>query len=385
MRYSSLFLLMLIVSLEAGGIIGSPQVSVNSQGTYLIDIQLSDFPSIVEEDIAIYGFKSQDLLPAGTFAYRVFETLGEYQRLTLALPGSFSGESFSFRLTVDASLSKDMFIFLPTNKAIDNFSQGISLKLPAKKINKQLQGSSILNELADSSVAEVNNLIPPDNAPQNLIAETSDLLESKASLGPAIIEAEKIETMWAVAQSADVNYEASIYQIMWAFYLENPKAFINENINLVRSDLDLNFPSDELVESTSDAVARRSIRDMITEHEINLLIPGPKLTLTAPKGATIQDENLNSDTAQLLEQNAINLFGLQNNSALTRPGAIKEKSSVLEIGSSQDNRDSSPTLTAKRTFQLNDLIWVGMLSLLLGFITAFILIRLNSKRSTKPD
>ena len=385
MRYSSLFLLMLIVSLEAGGIIGSPQVSINSQGTYLIDIQLSDFPSIVEEDIAIYGFKSQDLLPAGTFAYRVFETLGEYQRLTLALPGSFSGESFSFRLTVDASLSKDMFIFLPTNKAIDNFSQGISLKLPAKKINKQLQGSSILNELADSSVAEVNNLIPPDNAPQNLIAETADLLESKASLGPAIIEAEKIETMWAVAQSADVNYEASIYQIMWAFYLENPKAFINENINLVRSDLDLNFPSDELVESTSDAVARRSIRDMITEHEINLLIPGPKLTLTAPKGATIQDENLNSDTAQLLEQNAINLFGLQNNSALTRPGAIKEKSSVLEIGSSQDNRDSSPTLTAKRTFQLNDLIWVGMLSLLLGFITAFILIRLNSKRSTKPD
>ena len=385
MRYSSLFLLMLIVSVEAGGIIGSPQVSVNSQGTYLIDIQLSDFPSIVEEDIAIYGFKSQDLLPAGTFAYRVFETLGEYQRLTLALPGSFSGESFSFRLTVDASLSKDMFIFLPTNKAIDNFSQGISLKLPAKKINKQLQGSSILNELADSSVAEVNNLIPPDNAPQNLIAETADLLESKASLGPAIIEAEKIETMWAVAQSADVNYEASIYQIMWAFYLENPKAFINENINLVRSDLDLNFPSDELVESTSDAVARRSIRDMITEHEINLLIPGPKLTLTAPKGATIQDENLNSDTAQLLEQNAINLFGLQNNSALTRPGAIKEKSSVLEIGSSQDNRDSSPTLTAKRTFQLNDLIWVGMLSLLLGFITAFILIRLNSKRSTKPD
>lgn len=385
MRYSSLFLLMLIVSVEAGGIIGSPQVSVNSQGTYLIDIQLSDFPSIVEEDIAIYGFKSQDLLPAGTFAYRVFETLGEYQRLTLALPGSFSGESFSFRLTVDASLSKDMFIFLPTNKAIDNFSQGISLKLPAKKINKQLQGSSILNELADSSVAEVNNLIPPDNAPQNLIAETADLLESKASLGPAIIEAEKIETMWAVAQSADVNYEASIYQIMWAFYLENPKAFINENINLVRSDLDLNFPSDELVESTSDAVARRSIRDMITEHEINLLIPGPKLTLTAPKGATIQDENLNSDTTQLLEQNAINLFGLQNNSALTMPGAIKEKSSVLEIGSSQDNRDSSPTLTAKRTFQLNDLIWVGMLSLLLGFITAFILIRLNSKRSTKPD
>ncbi len=180
-----------------------------------------------------------------------------------------------------------MFIFLPTNKAIDNFSQGISLKLPAKKINKQLQGSSILNELADSSVAEVNNLIPPDNAPQNLIAETADLLESKASLGPAIIEAEKIETMWAVAQSADVNYEASIYQIMWAFYLENPKAFINENINLVRSDLDLNFPSDELVESTSDAVARRSIRDMITEHEINLLLPGPKLTLTAPKGGGI--------------------------------------------------------------------------------------------------
>ena len=48
---------------------------------------------------------------------------------------------------------------------------------------------------------------------------------------PQIINSEEVETIWSVAQSVRNNYEASIYQIMWAFYLENPKAFIDENIN----------------------------------------------------------------------------------------------------------------------------------------------------------
>ena len=71
-------------------------------------------------------------------------------------------------------------------------------------------------------------------------------------LTPKVVESENIETMWSVAQSVKDNYDASIYQIMWAFYLENPNAFIDENINLVRNDLDLVMPSSDLVMSTEN-------------------------------------------------------------------------------------------------------------------------------------
>ena len=44
---------------------------------------------------------------------------------------------------------------------------------------------------------------------------------------------------------------------MWGFYLENPNAFIDEDINRVRGDVDLALPSQELVASTSDVDCKR--------------------------------------------------------------------------------------------------------------------------------
>ena len=39
------------------------------------------------------------------------------------------------------------------------------------------------------------------------------------------------------------NDDVSIYQVMWSLYLGNKEAFINENINLVRKDIDIMVPS----------------------------------------------------------------------------------------------------------------------------------------------
>ena len=79
---------------------------------------------------------------------------------------------------------------------------------------------------------------------------------------PQSIPSTKVDTIWSVSQSVSQNYDASIYQIMWGFYLENPNAFIDEDINRVRGDVDLTLPSQELVSSTSELAAKESIAFM---------------------------------------------------------------------------------------------------------------------------
>ena len=41
------------IFIEANGTIGSPEVSINSKGNYLIEIQMSNFASLEEEDIVV--------------------------------------------------------------------------------------------------------------------------------------------------------------------------------------------------------------------------------------------------------------------------------------------------------------------------------------------
>lgn len=114
------------------GSIGSPSVSTNSQGNYLIEIQINDF-NLQENDVSISNFKSNDSFPKGSFDFKLYEDLGEFKRLTLALPSVYLEDYFSFRLSA-GSLSKDIFIFLPQNTSASIASANISFKLPSKKI-----------------------------------------------------------------------------------------------------------------------------------------------------------------------------------------------------------------------------------------------------------
>ena len=58
------------------------------------------------------------------------------------------------------------------------------------------------------------------------------------------------------------NENISIYQVMWSIYLGNRKAFLNDNINLIRADLDITIPSLNDIESISFQIAKESILDM---------------------------------------------------------------------------------------------------------------------------
>ena len=375
-------LLTLFISIaQAKGIIGSPEVSINTSGNYLISIQINNLPSLNENDIELNDFKSNDPLSETALEYLLFEDMDVFKRLTLALPANFQDTYFSFRLRAGNQTSKDIFIFLPQNTLKEQSPRELSFKLPAKKIYGEPQRYDIQAAIAGESDT---SFIEPAESSQ-LSFESDEIIPSPSpslALFPKAIKSEKIETMWSVAQSVKDNYDASIYQIMWAFYLENPNAFIDENINLVRNDVDLVMPSSDLVMSTENNDARQSINFMSSLSKKSATISGRQLILTAPEKPQIKLEEIVKSDALNLDDKASETSdaSINKNSNLSASEIIEKNTSIISLSTSEVNLAEGST-GSSRAFQLKDLIWVALLSLILGFVIAFVLIRLNRKPS----
>ena len=375
-------LLTLFISIaQAKGIIGSPEVSINASGNYLISIQINNLPSLNENDIELNDFKSNDPLLETALEYLLFEDMNVFKRLTLALPVNFQDTYFSFRLRAGNQTSKDIFIFLPQNTLKEQSPRELSFKLPAKKIYGEPQRYDIQGAIAGKSDT---GFIEPTQSSQ-LSSELDETIPSplpSLALSPKAVKSENIETMWSVAQSVRDNYDASIYQIMWAFYLENPNAFIDENINLVRNDVDLVMPSSDLVMSTENNEARQSINFMSSLSTKSATISGRQLILTAPEKPQIKLEEIGKSDALNLDDKASEILDASVNKNLNLSGLeiIEKNTSIISLSVSEANLTEVST-GSSRAFQLKDLIWVALLSLILGFVIAFVLIRLNRKPS----
>ena len=381
MKNFFILLTLFIPIAQAKGIIGSPEVSINTSGNYLISIQINNLPSLNENDIKLNDFKSNDPLPETALEYLLFEDMDVFKRLTLALPFNFQDTYFSFRLRAGNQTSKDIFIFLPQNTLKEQSPRELSFKLPAKKIYGKPQRYDIQAAIAGESDT---GFIEPAQSSQ-LSSEPDETIPSplpSLALSPKAVKSENIETMWSVAQSVRDNYEASIYQIMWAFYLENPNAFIDENINLVRNDVDLVMPSSDLVMSTENNDARQSINFMSSLPTKSATISGRQLILTAPEKPQITLEEIGKSDALNLDDKAseISDTSMNKNSNLSGSEIIEKNTSIISLSASEANLTEVTTGTS-RAFQLKDLIWVALLSLILGFVIAFVLIRLNRKPS----
>ena len=381
MKNFFILLTLFIPIAQAKGIIGSPEVSINTSGNYLISIQINNLPSLNENDIELNDFKSNDPLSETALEYLLFEDMDVFKRLTLALPFNFQDTYFSFRLRAGNQTSKDIFIFLPQNTLKEQSPRELSFKLPAKKIYGKPQRYDIEAAIAgesDTGFIEPAKSSQLSSKPDETIPSPFPSLE----LSPKAVKSENIETMWSVAQSVRDNYEASIYQIMWAFYLENPNAFIDENINLVRNDVDLVMPSSDLVMSTENNDARQSINFMSSLPTKSATISGRQLILTAPEKPQITLEEIGKSDALNLDDKAseISDTSMNKNSNLSGSEIIEKNTSIISLSASEANL-TEVTTGSSRAFQLKDLIWVALLSLILGFVIAFVLIRLNRKPS----
>ena len=365
------FLAFFSFSINAGVIIGSPNVEINTEGLYLVKIKISSNNSIAEDKILLTNFKSDDELSDFEFEYQIFENLEDYIRLTLAIPNTYPEDYISFRLSIKEELKKDIFIFLPQNDLTSSKQSEVSFKLPAKKIYGEPERYDIARILSedqnyDDSDTEENNtfsLVKPINSQKGEINESLS------------IPSDEVETIWSVSTSVSKNYDASIYQIMWGFYLENPNAFIDENINLVRGDVDLNLPSQELVASTSNVTAKESIAFMGSRQNlINEPLIQPILKLTAPTEIFNDSEGGGTDENTISSSNLISIQEIDN-SGLTASEIVQKNTSFISLNTESDYSSASDIPSNARSFGLQDLFWVGLISLFIGFVIAYMLIK----------
>ncbi len=377
MRKFVFLLALFSFSANASTIIGSPIVEINPEGLYLIQIKISSTDNLEEDEILITNFKSDDEFSDFTFEYRIFENLEDYKRLTLAIPKNYLKDYISFRLNIKTALKKDIFIFLPQNDLAPSPKSQVSFKLPAKKIYGEPQRYDIARILSEEPNYEDNSGV---NETKTFSLEKPINDKNKVPERPQSIPSNEVETIWSVSQSVSQNYDASIYQIMWGFYLENPNAFIDEDINMVRGDVDLNLPSPELVASTSNIRAKESIAFMnLKRNNVQEPVIKPILKLTAPVEIFNDSSGENKVTDNSSHQSNLNLIKEIDNSKLSASEVVEKNTSIIELESETDFSSKEKPSNDSQSFGFQDLFWAGVLSLLLGFVIAYMLIRFSKR------
>ena len=234
MRNHSLLFFITIISLNnfADIRLSSPQIKLNSQDQRVIEIKIQD-ANIKDGDIFLRQYKSNDPIDEADITYTLIENFDSYQIFTIALSEEYLEDYFSFNLRINNKFEKDIFIFLPSK--IRNYT---SYQPAAKSITRNIQED--IEPMVKKSV------------------------EKKISKKyPSVFKAEEITTMWSMAKKVkSTSSDLSIYQIMWSIYLGNKDAFINDNINLIRKDVDISIPSEYEMQKISDQSARDSIFKM---------------------------------------------------------------------------------------------------------------------------
>ncbi|MDA9196469.1 hypothetical protein N9P01_05345 [Gammaproteobacteria bacterium] len=220
MKYLLSSLFFITTSISADSLLSSPKISLNDAGLRVIELKVKD-TNLDDEDIQLLEYRSEELIDNSKIEYTILKDNDSFYEFLIALSDTYVSDYFNFKIKIKDSFSKDIFIFLPSsnrnsfNKIASN-SEVISINPLSKVLND--------DEVRPITSSDINNIKPiSDN-----------------SFSSKTIPAGDIKTMWSLATDiAKSSNDLSIYQIMWSIYLGNPSAFINENINLVRDDIDI--------------------------------------------------------------------------------------------------------------------------------------------------
>ena len=216
---------------------------------------------------------------------------------------------------------------------------------------------------------------------QDETAEDSSfqIIEEEETSNELIILADEITTVWSMAES--LNYEdLSIYQVMWSIFETNRTAFIDDNINLIRNDMDILVPELQSITEIDKSYAKFSIREMI---DANTFETEQMLTLVAPEPEEIIEKGI-----EVNQEKKIKDFDIQNQEQATLdPQAIIESQTrIIEIERNEEIDISNEEINTGAS--ILQLLMVSLLSLLAGFLIAIFLIRRNSvttKNELKTD
>ena len=213
----------------------------------------------------------------------------------------------------------------------------------------------------DSYTSELQDEIVEDSSIQ--------IIEEEETSNELIILADEITTVWSMASS--LNFEdLSIYQVMWSIFENNRAAFIDDNINLIRNDMDILVPELQSISEIDKSFAKFSVREMI---DTNTFETEQMLTLIAPEPVEVFEKEI-----ELIPADKIQDFDIQNQEQATLdPQAIIESQTrIIEIERNEEIDLSNEEINTGAS--ILQLLIVSLLSLIAGFLIAIYLIRRNS-------
>ena len=356
-KYSLLFLVTLIsLNLFADIRLSSPQIKLNSQDQRVIEIKIQD-ANLKDGDIFLNQYKSNDAINEADVSYTLIENFDSYQTFTIVLSEEYLEDYFSFKLIINDKFEKDIFIFLPSK--IRNYAS---------------------NQPIPKSVArEVQKNISP--------IEIKPVEKTISKEIPIVIKADEITTMWSMAEKVKLtSSDLSIYQIMWAIYLGNKNAFIEDNINLIRNDIDISIPDQSDIQNISYEFAKDSILEMNDAFASGFSSASRSLlVLTAPTVSQNIKEEIENPA---IEENE----DLSLDATMSPKDFVEKNTKDIKVGIESEVVDEffdkvaeSAEQPQKNKFEIIDLIFISLISLMSGILLALIYINLRKIKSSRDS
>ena len=357
LRHLLLFLIFSSTNIFADILLSSPKIKLNAQDQRVIELKIQN-ADLRDGDILLKEYKTDNIIDKTNIDYTLINSFDSYQIFTIALSKDYDEDYFSFKISIKDSFSKDIFIFLPSK--IRNFYQ----ENPDKKIYETITPKKIESNKQPESISKIQS--KPSNSE------------------PQILKASEITTVWSMAKKIKgSNKSISIYQIMWSIYLGNKEAFLNENINLIRKDIDIIVPSNTQIENVSYEIARDSILRMNESFSQSLKSASKSLLiLTAPKIIDDVEETNNN----VIKEDASQVSFDENIDPKT---LIEENTRQISIGLENEALDSlldeemQSSNQEQTSFEVFDLIFISLISLASGALLALIFIQLRNIRNSK--
>ena len=380
LRY--LFLLSLIFSLNAYSdvFLSSPKIKLNAQNQRVIEFRIEN-ERINDGDITLNEYKTNNPIDESFIEYTLINDFGNYHTFTIVLDDEYLEDYFSFKILIKENFAKDIFIYLPS-KVRSTFNNPEPYK-PERVSSETTFSLSKNQNVVSKKLEEVEPDILIEDKEENIVLNKTEQIEPEIQQND-IFKSSEITTVWSMAEKIKgQNENISIYQVMWSIYLGNRKAFLNDNINLIRADLDITIPSLNDIESISFQIAKESILDMNESYASRLQSATKSLlVLTAPnviedindgKEVELKTEDQNqidfenkTDPEILIEQNTKQIRLEVENEILDELTELKQ--TITEV----DNK-----------FQTFDLIFISLISLASGVLLALIFIQVRNMRNSK--
>ena len=357
LRHLLLFLIFSSTNIFAEILLSSPKIKLNAQDQRVIELKIQN-ADLRDGDILLKEYKTDNTIDETNIDYTLINSFESYQTFTIALSKDYEEDYFSFKISIKDNFSKDIFIFLPSK--IRNFYQESS----DKKTYESITPKKIESSKQSVSIPKIEPK-PSNNESQ-------------------ILKASEITTVWSMAKKIKgSNDNISIYQIMWSIYLGNKEAFLNENINLIRKDIDIVVPSNTQIENVSYEIARDSILRMNESFSQSLKSASKSLLiLTAPKIIDDVKEINNNE----IKEDASQVSFDENMDPKT---LIEENTRQISIGLENEALDNlldeeiQPSNQEQNSFEVFDLIFISLISLASGALLALIFIQLRNIRNSK--